>query len=202
MESQAAFLETDRMSVSSNAGLRESRPVVRLTFFSSTTITAQLTQHPPAAAPRGDAHQPLRPAAAPRGGAHPYSGRQRPAQVSSPAQLAGKEGGTGRRTARCRRLSGRRGRASTRRRLGASTGSAARLAVEPAEVRFNSVGARVDAVRARFGIHGRARRAWSGGRGVMRAQRCSQRRSQQCAVEDGGARWTRVGLVRQRGEGG
>jgi hypothetical protein len=67
MESQAAFLETDRRSVSSNAGLREPRPVVRLTFFSATTMTAELTQHlptltqhPPAAAPLGDAHQPLR----------------------------------------------------------------------------------------------------------------------------------------------
>jgi hypothetical protein len=135
--------------------------VVRLTFFSSTTITAELTQHPPeltqhppTAAPRGDAHQALRPAAAPRGGAHPYFGQRRPAQVSSSAQLAGKEGGTRRKAARRRRLSGRRSRASTRRRLGASTGSATHLAVEPAEVRFNSVGAQFDAVRARVDIHG------------------------------------------------
>jgi hypothetical protein len=127
------------------------RPVVRLTFFSSTTITTELTQHPleltqhpPTAAPRGDAHQPLRPAAAPRSGAHPYSGRRQPAQVSSPALLAGKKGGTGRKEAHRRCLSGHQGRTSTRRRLGASTGSATRLAVEPAEVRFNSVGARFD----------------------------------------------------------
>jgi hypothetical protein len=77
-KSQAAFLETDRRSVPSNAGLRDPCPVLRLIFFSSTTTTTvELTQRPLPAAPRD--------------GARRHSGRQRRPRAGELACTTGRQ---------------------------------------------------------------------------------------------------------------